>query len=56
MAKHWKPILALILVSALVLVGLGSCSQPGAFAASTWEKKDFRAVWVSTVYRLDYPS
>ena len=56
MTKHWKPILALILVSALVLVGLGSCSQPGASAASTWEKKDFRAVWVSTVYRLDYPS
>ena len=56
MIKHWKPILALILVSSLVLVGLGSCSQPGASAASTWEKKDFRAVWVSTVYRLDYPS
>ena len=56
MIKHWKPILALILVSALVLVGLGSCSQPGASAASTWEKKGFRAVWVSTVYRLDYPS
>lgn len=56
MTKHWKPILALILASALVLIGLGRWSQPGASAVSTWEKKDFRAVWVSTVYRLDYPS
>ena len=56
MTKHWKPILALVLVGALVLIGLGRWSQPDASAASTWEKKEFRAVWVSTVYRLDYPS
>ncbi|WP_297213435.1 family 10 glycosylhydrolase [uncultured Flavonifractor sp.] len=56
MLKHWKPVLALILAGALVLIGLGRWSQPDASAASTWEKKDFRGVWVSTVYRLDYPS
>lgn len=56
MIKHWKPILALVLVGVLALIGLGRWSQPDASAASTWEKKEFRAVWVSTVYRLDYPS
>ena len=56
MTKHWKPILALVLVGVLALIGLGRWSQPDASAASTWEKKEFRAVWVSTVYRLDYPS
>lgn len=56
MMRHWKPILALALAAALALAGLGRLSQPHASAASPTGPKDFRAVWVATVYRLDYPS
>ena len=54
--RHWRPILALALAAALALAGLGCVAQPDASAAAPTGKKDFRAVWVATVYRLDYPS
>ena len=56
MMRYWKPVLALALAAALALAGLGRLSQPHASAASPTGPKDFRAVWVATVYRLDYPS
>ena len=54
--RHWRPILALALAAALALAGLGCMAQPHASAAAPTGRKDFRAVWVATVYRLDYPS
>ena len=55
MAKLWKPLAALVLVCALLLAGLILWARPEASATKRPEDQ-FRAVWVSTVYRLDYPS
>ena len=55
MTKYWKPLAAIALVCALVLTGILLWTKPEAAAAKRPEDQ-FRAVWVSTVYRLDYPS
>ena len=70
MTKFWKPILAVLLVCALALSGGAMLAKPAASAASETPAstaadlqaapisagEEFRAVWVATVYRLDYPS
>ena len=70
MTKFWKPILAVLLVCALALSGGTLLAEPAASAASETPAstaaasqaapvsagEEFRAVWVATVYRLDYPS
>ena len=66
MTKFWKPILAVLLVCALALSGGALLAEPAASAASyspaapqaapVSADEEFRAVWVATVYRLDYPS
>ena len=70
MTKFWKPILAVLLVCALTLSGGTLLAEPAASAASETPAstaaasqaapvsagEEFRAVWVATVYRLDYPS
>ena len=70
MTKFWKPILAVLLVCALTLSGGALLAEPAASAASETPAstaadlqaapvsadEEFRAVWVATVYRLDYPS
>ena len=68
MTKFWKPILAVLLVCALALSGGAMLAKPAASAASETPAstaapqaapvsadEEFRAVWVATVYRLDYP-
>ena len=47
MTKHWKPILALVLVGVLVLIGLGRWSQPGASAAFIDVGDSSAAVWAA---------
>ena len=49
--KHLKTLCAWVLTLAVAL----SVFALPASAANT-QKKDFRAVWVSTIYNLDYPS
>ena len=69
MTNFWKPILAALLVCALALSGGAMLAKPAASAASETPAstaapqaapvsadEEFRAVWVATVYRLDYPS
>ena len=70
MTKFWKPILAVLLAGALALAGGTFLARPDASAASETPAptaaasqaapvsadEEFRAVWVATVYRLDYPS
>ena len=66
MTKFWKPILAVLLVCTLALSGGALLAKPAASAASyspaapqaapVSADEEFRAVWVATVYRLDYPS
>ena len=56
MTKFWKPLLAIALICALALAGLGLAAQSPAAAAQAKRADEFRAVWVATVYRLDYPS
>ena len=56
MTKFWKPLLAIALICALALTGLGLAAQSPAAAAQAERADEFRAVWVATVYRLDYPS
>ena len=56
MTKFWKPLLAIVLICALALAGLGLAAQSPAAAAQAERADEFRAVWVATVYRLDYPS
>ena len=70
MTKFWKPVLAMLLVCALALSGGAMLAKPAASAASETPAstaadlqaapisagEEFRAVWVATVYRLDYPS
>ena len=66
MTKFWKPILAVLLVCTLALSGGALLARPAASAASQTPAapqaapvsadEEFRAVWVATVYRLDYPS
>ena len=56
MTKFWKPLLAIALICALALAGLGLAAQSPAAAAQAERADEFRAVWVATVYRLDYPS
>ena len=56
MTKFWKPLLAIALICALALAGLGLAAQSPAAAARAERADEFRAVWVATVYRLDYPS
>ena len=60
MTKFWKPLLAIVLLCALALAGGAAFSRPAASAAGEETKAaqddEFRAMWVATVYRLDYPS
>ena len=70
MTKFWKPLLAVLLAGALALAGGTFLARPDASAASETPAPtaaasqaapvsaggEFRAVWVATVYRLDYPS
>ena len=56
MTKFWKPLLAIALICALALAGLGLAAQSPAAAAQAERADEFRAVWVATVYRLDYPA
>ena len=60
MTKFWKPLLAIVLLCALALAGGAAFSRPAASAAGEETKAaqddEFRAIWVATVYRLDYPS
>lgn len=57
MRTHWKSLLTVLILGVLVLSGLGMSAQPGASAVGGNEtQKEFRAMWVATVYRLDYPS
>ncbi len=46
----WKPLAALILAGALLLPGGAPVEQAAA------PREEVRAVWVATVYNLDYPS
>lgn len=48
--KHFTPRLIMFLTVAALL-----CGEAGLFAA-TPIKREFRAVWVSTVYCLDWPT
>ena len=61
MTRFWKPILAALLVCALAVAGGTLLANPAASAAAHAPQasaagEEFRAVWVATVYRLDYPS
>lgn len=57
MRTHWKSLLAVLILGALALAGLSVSTQPGASAAGNGgTQEEFRAMWVATVYRLDYPS
>lgn len=58
MTKLWKLAVAAVLICALVLVGMTIRTQTSAGQGEAEAKNpdQFRAVWVSTVYRLDYPS
>ena len=56
MTKLWKLAVAAVLICALVLVGMTIRTQTSAGQGEAKNPDQFRAVWVSTVYRLDYPS
>ena len=56
MTKLWKLAVAAVLICALVLVGMTIRTQTSAGQGEAKNLDQFRAVWVSTVYRLDYPS
>ncbi len=49
MTKFWKPLLAIALICALALAGLGLAAQSPAAAAQAERADEFRAVWVATV-------
>ena len=49
MTKFWKPLLAIALICALALAGLGLAAQSPAAAAQAKRADEFRAVWVATV-------
>ena len=53
MRKQLRHIIPLLLAAALLLTG--ACSQQ-ASAGNSVARDDMRAVWVSTVYNLDYPT
>lgn len=56
MTKLWNLVVAAVLICALVLVGMTIRTQTSAGQGEAKNPDQFRAVWVSTVYRLDYPS
>ena len=56
MTKLWRLAVAAVLICALVLVGMTIRTQTSAGQGEAKNPDQFRAVWVSTVYRLDYPS
>ena len=56
MTKVWKFGMAIVLVCALALAGMAIRTQTSAGKNEVKNPDQFRAVWVSTVYRLDYPS
>ena len=56
MTKVWKFVVAIVLVCALALAGMAIRTQTSAGKNEVKNPDQFRAVWVSTVYRLDYPS
>ncbi len=47
MTKFWKPLLAIALICALALAGLGLAAQSPAAAAQAERADEFRAVWVA---------
>ena len=52
--KKWMKRGAIALLAlALVCAAAGGLSRPGAAATA---QKEFRGMWVATVYNLDYPS
>ena len=56
MTKVWKIVVAVVLVCGLALAGMTIRTQTSAGKDEVKDPNQFRAVWVSTVYRLDYPS
>ena len=56
MTKVWKFVVAIVLVCALALAGMAIRTQTSAGKSGVKTPDQFRAVWVATVYRLDYPS
>lgn len=56
MTKVWKFVVAIVLVCGLALAGMAIRTQTSAGKDEVKNPNQFRAVWVSTVYRLDYPS
>ena len=56
MTRVWKFVVAIVLVCALALAGMAIRTQTSAGKNEVKNPDQFRAVWVSTVYRLDYPS
>lgn len=56
MTKVWKFVVAVVLVCGLALAGMAIRTQTSAGKDEVKNPNQFRAVWVSTVYRLDYPS
>ena len=56
MTKVWKIVVAMVLVCGLALAGMTIRTQTSAGKDEVKNPNQFRAVWVSTVYRLDYPS
>ncbi len=56
MTKVWKFVVAVVLIGALALAGMAIRTQTSAGKNEVKNPDQFRAVWVSTVYRLDYPS
>ena len=56
MTKVWKIVVAMVLVCGLALAGMTIRTQTSAGKDEVKDPNQFRAVWVSTVYRLDYPS
>lgn len=56
MTKIWKFVVAIVLICALALAGMAIRTQTSAGKNEVKNPGQFRAVWVSTAYRLDYPS
>lgn len=56
MTKAKNILMAAVLLCALALAGAAVLTRTGAGKGEEKNPDQFRAVWVSTVYRLDYPS
>ena len=52
MTKFWKPLLAIALICALALAGLGLAAQSPAAAAQAKRADEFRAVWVLSLIHI----